>query len=89
MKIDQWNTRIEQVFFLYNTWVNALNADPVSTSIADQISMLSNPDSKVHGGPAWGPSGADRIKMGPVLAPWTSLSGNPQPSVNNNADNDV
>ena len=26
-------------------------------------------------GPTWGPSGADRIKMGPMLAPWTLLSG--------------
>ena len=26
-------------------------------------------------GPAWGPSGADRIQVGPMLAPWTLLSG--------------
>ena len=26
-------------------------------------------------GPAWGPSGANRTKMGPMLAPWTLLSG--------------
>ena len=25
-------------------------------------------------GPTWGPSGADRIQVGPVLAPWTLLS---------------
>ena len=26
-------------------------------------------------GPTWGPSGADRTQMGPLLAPWTLLSG--------------
>ena len=26
-------------------------------------------------GPAWGPSGADRTQVGPMLAPWTLLSG--------------
>ena len=28
-------------------------------------------------GPTWGPSGADRTQMGPMLAPWTLLSGVP------------
>ena len=32
------------------------------------------PDSNVHG-PTWGPSGADRSEVGPMLAPWTLLSG--------------
>ena len=26
-------------------------------------------------GPTWGPSGADRTQVGPLLAPWTLLSG--------------
>ena len=26
-------------------------------------------------GPAWGPSGADRTQVGPMLAPWTLISG--------------
>ena len=26
-------------------------------------------------GPTWGPPGADRTQMGPMLAPWTMLSG--------------
>ena len=34
-----------------------------------------HPDSKVHGANIWGPSGADRTKVGPMLAPWTLLSG--------------
>ena len=32
------------------------------------------PDSKVHW-PTWGPSGADRTQVGPILGPWTLLSG--------------
>ena len=32
------------------------------------------PDSKVHG-PTWGPPGSCRPQMGPMLAPWTLLSG--------------
>ena len=27
-------------------------------------------------GPTWGPSGTDRAQVGPMLAPWTLLSGN-------------
>ena len=34
----------------------------------------STPDSKVHGA-NMGPSGADRTQVGPMLAPWTLLSG--------------
>ena len=33
-----------------------------------------NPDSKVNGA-HMGPSGADRTQVGPMLAPWTLLSG--------------
>ena len=87
MEIDQENIRIKQVFFLYNAWVNALHADPVSTSILDKISMLGNPDRKVYGanmGPIWG----RQDPGGPMLVPWTLLSGNPQPSVNHNTEND-
>ena len=29
-------------------------------------------------GPTWGPSGADRTQVGPMLAPWTLLSGTAQ-----------
>ena len=28
-------------------------------------------------GPTWGPAGADRTQVGPMLAPWTLLSGTP------------
>ena len=36
--------------------------------------LSSNPDSKVHGA-KMGPPGADRTQVGPMLAPWTLLSG--------------
>ena len=40
-------------------------------------------DSKFHGanmGPTWGPPGSRRPQMGPMLAPWTLLSGLPSGS---------
>ena len=37
--------------------------------------IVHKPDSKVHG-TNMGPSGADRTQVGPMLAPWTLLSGN-------------
>ena len=37
-------------------------------------------------GPTWGPSGADRAQVGPILAPWTLLSENVHASLlQNNA----
>ena len=33
-------------------------------------------------GPTWGPSGADRTQVGPMLAPWILLSGDAPPHVN-------
>ena len=31
-------------------------------------------------GPTWGPSEADRTQVGPMMAPWTLLSGKPLPN---------
>ena len=42
--------------------------------IRPDMANLGLPDSKVPG-PTWGPSGADRTQVGPMLAPWTLLSG--------------
>ena len=39
-----------------------------------QTLEYTDPHSKVHGD-NWGPSGADRTQVGPMLAPWTLLSG--------------
>ena len=35
-------------------------------------------------GPTWGPSGADRTQVGPMLAPWTLLSGRIYTGLSNN-----
>ena len=43
------------------------------TSIADTLKML--PQIARFMGPIWGPFGADRTQVGPMLAPWTLLSG--------------
>ena len=43
-----------------------------------------NPDSKVHGanmGQTWGPSGAKKIQVGPMLAPQTFLPGKQLPEL--------
>ena len=32
-------------------------------------------------GPTWGPSRADRTQVGPMLAPWTLISGLPKPVI--------
>ena len=39
-----------------------------------EILYQQDPDRKFMG-PTWGPSGADRTQVGPMLAPWTLLSG--------------
>ena len=48
---------------------------PTRVAYVDPHSTRSNntPNTKVHG-PTWGPSGTDRIQMGPMLAPGTLLS---------------
>ena len=43
-------------------------------SLSDNGNNANFLDSKVHGA-NMGPSGADRTQVGPMLAPWTSLSG--------------
>ena len=44
-----------------------------ATSLSLSVVVLSNlsrfPDSKVHMGPTWGPSGAARTQVGPMLTP--------------------
>ena len=42
--------------------------------LSTPLIAMKDPDRKVHG-PTWGPSGADRTQVGPMLAPWTLLSG--------------
>ena len=50
-------------FFLSGHWDGAGRWRPVTSKIARFL------------GPTWGPSGADRTQVGPMLAPWTLLSG--------------
>ena len=47
---------------------------PHSYALRYVRTVISYPDSKVHGA-YMGPSGADRAHVGPMLAPWTLLSG--------------
>ena len=42
--------------------------------LSHQTYITSTPDSKVHG-PTWGPPGSWWPQIGPMLAPWTLLSG--------------
>ena len=49
-------------------------ADCPHPGIAWQTCISGFPGSNVMG-PTWGPSGADRTQVGPMLAPWTLLSG--------------
>ena len=42
----------------------------ICCSIPHEISLIAR-----FIGPTWGPSGADRTQVGPMLAPWTLLSG--------------
>ena len=46
----------------------------VQDSLCVNMDIGTIPRSNVMG-PAWGPSGADRTQVGPMLAPWTLLSG--------------
>ena len=41
----------------------------------DLMYLLELPDSKVHGANMGPPDGTDRTQVGPMLAPWTLLSG--------------
>ena len=51
---------------------NPLNSFWVAYDICQERNT--NPITRLMG-PTWGQSGADRTQMGPMLAPWTSLSG--------------
>ena len=46
----------------------------VMTNFEGLVSYI-NPDIATFIGPIWCPSGADRTQVGPMLAPWTLLSG--------------
>ena len=57
-----------------------LKTTQIPTRICSEVDCCwewMSPDSKVHGA-NMGPSGAERIQVGPMLAPWTLLSGRRQ-----------
>ena len=49
-------------------------ASPQRSSIGTLVSSKTSLITRLMG-PTWGPSGADRTQVGPLLAPWTLLSG--------------
>ena len=65
VEIDELPMYIFIVIFLnsFEEWDAKLGSDLIHTLIARFM------------GPTWGPSGADRTQVGPILAPWTLLSG--------------
>ena len=61
-KIDRAHNMVNQ-----NVMITQGLAHPFQASRASLIASFM--------GPTWGPSGADRTQLGPMLAPWTLLSG--------------
>ena len=53
--------------FLYSDGINSSQIIPDNQCLCTLIARFM--------GPTWGPSGADRTQVGPILAPWTLLSG--------------
>ena len=51
------------------------NHRPVSNRVIQYLSDWKPSQRARFMGPLWGPSGADRTQVGPMLAPWTLLSG--------------
>ena len=71
-KMTQWN-RTKRHIHVVNTWTPYSGYQP-STMILPLIARFM--------GPTWGPSGGDRTQVGPMLAPWTLLSGSSLVGVN-------
>ena len=56
-----------QIWKYFNTWLNK----KLHENVADNKTSLK----AMFMGPTWGPPGAEGTQMGPMLAPWTLLSG--------------
>ena len=61
------NTELECYFIGSVNWSDSLLTSYLSHKAAAQITRFT--------GPTWGPPGSCRPQMGPMLAPWTLLSG--------------
>ena len=53
------------------TWI--IHHETEYDILSDEIPLIAR-----FMGPTWGPSGADRTQVGPMLAPWTLLLGTPK-----------
>ena len=77
-----WSTP-RTLLFIKWSWVPMVLAgfdpywikQPASMENSEMVSIWNSTLITRFMGPSWGPSGADRTHMGPMLAPWTLLSG--------------
>ena len=67
------------IAILYNvTWIASHPNFVITTQAVAVLTQVVRDDHRAYPdnmGPTWGPSGAVRTQMGPMLAPWTLLSG--------------
>ena len=76
MRLEDWNKKVISWYWDECTWkfeirkLIAKRQSHIATTL--QASLIAR-----FMGPKWGPYGADRTQVGPMLAPWTLLSGMP------------
>ena len=69
---------IHSWFKLWTHWFQHIISLPIKRRSREDITVLRRENAALIArfmGPTWGPSGADRTQLGPMLAPWTLLSG--------------
>ena len=71
---SQWNLE-ENMSNIIDNIVPADGLAPTAAATSADIMSTKSALRESFMGPKWGPSGADRTQMGPMLAPWTLLSG--------------
>ena len=60
--------------FIQQHWPLVLTQRLTTLDFCQQVALMWSLVARFMG-PTWGPSGADRTQVGPMLAPWTLLSG--------------
>ena len=67
---------IHEMYVSVFSWAASVAIDDIVKLYRRQWGSPASIDTLVAGfmGPTWGPSGADRTQVGPMLAPWTLLS---------------
>ena len=75
--IEKWycNKTVVQILTFTDIYQSCFSGADVILNYIDQIDQTKTPQIAKFMGPTWGPSGADRTQVGPMLAPWTLLSG--------------